>query len=179
MSHNNTKKYIDVLPDIIESYNNSSHRGLGNEQTPNQVHVLTTPSDIKRQFDIMYKYPLRTTPDISSNLTVGQVVRIADEKRNWVFRRGYTVQNTLEIFRIKEVNKEHIPTVFYLEDLQGEAIKGIFYREELVPTNLPEFFPIDVIKTKTVAGRKKYLVRWRGYPSTFNSWIDQDQIQPL
>ena len=55
MSHNNTRRYIDVLPDIIESYNNSYHRGLGLHQTPNHVHNLTKCSDIKAQFNLMYK----------------------------------------------------------------------------------------------------------------------------
>ena len=41
---------------------------------------------------------------------------------------------------------------------KGEAIKGIFYREELVPTSPPETYQIDIIKSKMVAGKKKYLV---------------------
>lgn len=179
MSHNNTRRYVNVLPDIIDSYNNSSHRSLGNQQTPFQVHQLTNPSIIKRQFDFMFKYNSHSQDYVSSILPVGRHVRIADEKRNSIFRRGYTVQNTIEIFRIKKIDKSQKPTVYYLEDLQGEDIKGIFYREELVPTQLPEFFHIDVIKSKTVSGRKKYLVRWRGYPDSFNSWIDQDQMIPL
>ena len=179
MSHNNTRKYYDILPDIIDSYNHSVHSSLGYDQTPSQVHLLTDPSDIERQFEYMYKYPIQKKKHLTSNLSLGQTVRIADEKRNSVFRKGYTIQNTLEIFRIKKIDEKQVPTVYYLEDLQGEPIKGIFYREELVPTKLPEFYHIDIIKTKTVAGRKKYLVRWRGYPDTFNSWIDQDNIVPL
>ena len=126
----------------------------------------------------MYKYPNRLNNRITSNLDIGQYVRIADENRNSVFRRGYTVQNTIEIFRIKKIDKKEKPIAYYLEDLHGEDIKGIFYREELVPSHLPDFFYIDIIKSKTVSGRKKYLVRWRGYPVSFNSWIDQDQITP-
>ena len=176
MSHNNTRRYIDILPDIIDSYNNSSHRSLGNKQSPFKVHHLTDPLAIKHQFERMFKYTSPRRNRVSPDLAIGQYVRIADEKKNSVFRRGYTVQNTIEIFRIKNIDKKEKPVVYYLEDLQGESIKGIFYREELVPTHLPEFFYIDIIKSKTVLGRKKYLVRWRGYPDSFNCWIDQDQI---
>ena len=179
MSHRNTRHYIDILDEIIDSYNHSSHSGLGNQQSPFQVHHIKDPKMIKDQFNLMYKYPKHVAQSNSRRLTVGQYVRIADEKRNSIFRRGYTVQNTIEIFRIREIDQTQIPTVYFLEDLQGEDIKGIFYSDELIPTNLPEFFHIDVIKTKTVAGRKKYLVRWRGYPDSFNSWIDQDQLHPL
>ena len=179
MSHQNTRKYIDILPDIIDSYNNSSHRSLGYEQTPLQVHSLTDPQSIEQQFSYMYKNAKPSKRKVSSHLTVGQYVRIADEKRNSVFRRGYTVQNTIEIFKIRKVDTSQNPTIYFLEDLNGEPITGVFYRGELTPTHLPEYFHIDVIQTKKVAGRKKYLVRWRGYPESFNSWIDEDQMVPL
>ena len=179
MSHHNTREYINILDDVVRSYNHSSHTGLGKQQTPFQVHHMTDPEMIEQQFQLMYKYPDRVARCNSRALPVGQYVRIADEKRNSIFRRGYTVQNTIEIFRIREVDQSQIPTVYYLEDLQGENIIGIFYREELIPSKLPEVFHIDVIKTKTIAGRKKYYVRWRGYPDSFNSWIDQDQIHSL
>ena len=179
MSHNNTRRYIDILPTIIDSYNNSAHRSLGNKQTPFQVHLLSDYHDIKRQFNHMFKYPSHHINSVSSDLPLGQLVRIADEKRNHIFRRGYTVQNTIEIFRIKKIDQKHKPTVYYLEDLQEGDIKGIFYRDELVPTKLPEFFHIDIIRSKRVSGKKKYLVRWRGYPDSFNSWIDEDQITSI
>ena len=176
MSHMNTLKYLDVLQDIVNSYNNSPHRGLGLGQTPAQVHTLTYDNEIKIQFNRMYKRDVHTSNRSSSSLAVGQAVRIADSERNAVFRRGFTIQNTVEIFKVREVDKKYYPTVYYLEDLQGEAIEGIFYREELTPCSVPEFYSIDVIKTKTVKGRKKYFVKWRGYPEEFNSWIDESRI---
>ena len=179
MTHNNTRKYIDILPDIIDSYNHSAHSSLGNKQTPHQVHSITDPTTIQRQFKYMYKYTPHLNKNISSNLSVGQYVRISDENRNHVFRRGYTVQNTIEIFQISKVDTSQKPTVYYLNDLQGEEIKGIFYRDELTPTKLPEHFQITIIRKKTVSGRKKYLVRWLGYPDSFNSWIDEDQMISL
>ena len=179
MTHNNTRKYIDILPDIIDSYNHSTHSSLGNKQTPHQVHSITDPTAIQRQFKHMYKYTSPLNKNISSNLSVGQYVRISDENRNHVFRRGYTVQNTIEIFQISKVDTSQKPTAYYLNDLQGEEIKGIFYRDELTPTKLPEHFQITVIRKKTVSGRKKYLVRWLGYPDSFNSWIDEGQMVSL
>ena len=179
MTHNNTRRYVDILPDIMESYNNSSHVSLGNRQTPLQVHNLTDARAIDRQFYYMYKNRSKPLRRYSSDLTIGRYVRIADEERNSKFRRGYTVQNTIEIFKINRIDDSQHPKGYYLEDLNGEPITGIFYREELTPTQLPEFFRIDVLKSKSVAGRKKYFVRWRGYPDTFNSWIDQDQMVPL
>ena len=98
MTHNNTRKYIDILPDIIDSYNHSAHSSLGNKQTPHHIHSISDPSLIQRQFRYMYKYASHIDNSVSSILPVGQYVRISDENRNHVFRRGYTVQNTIEIF---------------------------------------------------------------------------------
>ena len=179
MTHNNTKRYINILSDIIESYNNSYHSSLGDNQTPLQVHNLSDPKLIRKQFFHMYKKPLSKSFHSSSNLTVGQYVRIADEHRNHKFKTGYTVQNTIEIFRVRNIDKSQNPIVYHLEDLNGDPISGIFYRYELTPTQLPQFFNIDVLKSKTVAGTKKYFVRWRGYPDSFNSWIDEDQMVSL
>ena len=119
MMHNNTRRHIDVLPAIIDSYNNSSHRSLGKKQTPFQVHLLTDYLGIRRQFNHMFKYSSHSVNNVSTDLPLGQFVRIADEKRNHIFRRGYTVQNTIEIFRVKKVDKKHNPTVYHLKDLQG------------------------------------------------------------
>ena len=109
-------------------------------------------------------------------LDIGRTVRIADENRNAPFRRGFTIQNTYEIFKIRSVDKTQKPAAYYLEDLNGEEIKGIFYREELVPVSLPELYDIKVLRRKKVRGRTKYLVKWIGYPDQFNSWVDESHI---
>lgn len=174
MTHQNTKKYVHVLQDIIESYNNSIHRGLGGDLTPNEVHQMKDPACIKTQFIKMYKTPTPSRKVITSNLTTGEYVRVTNIKPT--FHRGYTIQNSEEIFKISSVDSSHTPTVYYIEDLEGEEVKGLFYREELIPVTLSDFYDIDIIKTKTVAGKKKHFVKWRGYPDKFNSWINADQI---
>ena len=54
----------------------------------------------------------------------------------------------------------------------------LFYSKELIPSVLPDIYDIDVIRSKIIAGRKKYLVKWRGYPDKFKSWIDEDHLTP-
>ena len=179
LTDRSTMRYIDVLPKLVDSYNNSPHRGLGEGQTPKQVHNITNSEEIKAQFDRMYKRDIQTTGRIISPLAVGETVRISDNKRNIAFRKGFTVQNTYEIFRIKKVDRSYHPTVYYLEDLQGENIEGLFYREEIIPCTLPVFYDIEIIKSKVSKGKKYFFVRWKGYPDQFNSWIDESYIKQL
>ena len=56
-----------------------------------------------------------------------------------------------------------------INDLNGEEIIGTFYEKELQKTNQKEFRIEKVIKSK---GDKLY-VKWKGYDSSYNSWIDK------
>ena len=60
-----------------------------------------------------------------------------------------------------------------ISDLTGEEILGTFYEKELqTKTNRKEFRIKKVIRKK---GEKPY-VKWIGYNSSFNSWIDKNDI---
>ena len=179
MTHHNTLSYLPQLPNIVSNYNNSLHRIL--KSTPTQVHHSPPNSKyITNLFTQMYKNPHPTPTPLSSLLDIGQHVRIADEGRNKPFRRGYSVQNTWEIFKIKSINTSQFPPTYTLVDLQEEPILGVFYREELVLVDIPTSFDIDIIKTKKVGSIVKHYVSWRGYPPQFNSWIkDSDIVRPV
>ena len=61
---------------------------------------------------------------------------------------------------------------YVINDLNGEEIIGTFYEKELQKTNQQEFRIEKVIKRK---GDKLY-VKWKGYDSSFNSWIDKKRL---
>jgi len=60
--------------------------------------------------------------------------------------------------------------------MSGESIKGKFNEPELqkVAHSLDDHFVIDkILKTRRGAdGTVRYYVSWAGYPSKFNSWVD-------
>ena len=72
---------------------------------------------------------------------------------------------------IKEV-KNTVPWTYLINDLNGEEIIGTFYEKELQKTNQQEFRIEKVIMKK---GDKLY-VKWKGYDSSFNSWIDKEDL---
>ena len=57
-------------------------------------------------------------------------------------------------------------------DLNVEEIVGTFYKNELRKTNQEEFRVEKAIKIKC----DKLYVKWKGYNSPFNSWIDKKDI---
>ena len=108
--------------------------------------ISQTLKKIKQQFMTMYKVPSSSHKPFISTLPIGEYVRLNEIKPT--FRKGYTIQKTLQIFKIIRVDTKQTPTIYYLEGLEDEPIKGVFYREELIRSSLPELYHIDIIKTK-------------------------------
>ena len=72
---------------------------------------------------------------------------------------------------IKKI-KNIIPWTYIISDLKGEESVGTFYEKELQKTNQKEFIIKKVINRK---GDKLY-VEWKDYDSSFNSWIENEDI---
>ena len=72
---------------------------------------------------------------------------------------------------IKKI-KNIIPWTYIISDLIGEESVGTFYEKELQKTNQKEFIIKKVINRK---GDKLY-VEWKDYDSSFNSWIENEDI---
>ena len=65
-----------------------------------------------------------------------------------------------------------MPWAYVINDLNGEEIIGKFYEKELQKRNQLEFRIEKVNKKK---GDKLY-VKWKGYDSLFNNWIDKKRL---
>lgn len=171
-THKNTRRYVDVLEPIVNSYNNTIHSGT--KMTPVSVNLQN--ADIAR-YNLSKRYSPKKKNGKKSNLKpkykVGSLVRTSRAPE--VFRKGYESGWTLELFRIAHVSSARQPPIYTLQDLNGEIIDGIYYEQELCPVqkNLEEeTFEIDeILDTKGRGKSKKYFVSWLGYPAKFNSWI--------
>ena len=65
-----------------------------------------------------------------------------------------------------------VPWTYVINDLNVDEIIGKFHEKELQNTNQQEFRIEEVIKRK---GDKLY-VKWKGYDSSFISWIDKKDL---
>ena len=110
--------------------------------------------------------------NIKPNFSIGDKVRISKKKKT--FEKGYTTRWTEEIFTIAKV-KNTLPITYKIADLNGEEIRGSFYEPELQKTSQQLFRIEKVIKR----GKKKSLVKWKGYSDDFNSWVDNKDIVNL
>ena len=74
-----------------------------------------------------------------------------------------------KVLNIKKAKNTALCT-YVISDRNGEEIVGMFYEKELQKTNQKEFRVKKVIKRKS----DKLYVKWKGYNSSFNSWIDKE-----
>ena len=78
----------------------------------------------------------------------------------------------MEIFTIAEVQKIN-PITYKLKDARNVPVAGGVYEHELLKVKYPEMYLIDkIVKTR---GNQLY-VKWLGFDSTWNSWIDKTEI---
>ena len=118
------------------------------------------------------------TPDSSETVfkfRVKDKVRIS--KYSTVFTKSYLPLWSQEVFTI---SKRHntIPPVYSIQDDSGSIVQGTFYEPELQkvkPTD--NIYKIEsVLGKRNINGKTQYLVKWKGYSSDFNSYVDQRDI---
>ena len=137
---------------IVNEYNNTYHRTF-----------KMKPVDVEDNKYINFE---KVVNDKDPKFKVNDYVRISKNKN--IFAKGYTPNWFEEVFVVSKI-KNTFPWTYVINDLNGEEIIGRFYEKELQKTNQQEFRIEKVIRRK---GHKLY-VKWKGYNSSFNSWIDK------
>ena len=101
---------------------------------------------------------------------IGDRVRISLEKK--IFEKGHETNWTQEIFVIHDIKYSNVP-YFYLKDLNNEKLQSTFYEQELQKTKQDDLYTIEkILKTN----KDKIFVKWKGYDSSFYSWIDKNIV---
>lgn len=169
-------RYIDRLEDIVAVYNMTNHRGLhGN--CPYNIHLLNDPHKILAFSKIMYINNTKKMKQFSSLLSLEAYVRLKNTGTTQnIFRKGYKIRNTREIFTIHKINKEHIPVTYEIQSLDSEKIKGIFYKQELIIVSKPDVFQVNILKSRKRAGKLQYYVDYINFPTSKNSWINANDL---
>jgi hypothetical protein len=150
---NRTKRYIDVLLDIVQSYNETPHTSLGN----------VSPKDVNKRNEAdvwAYQYlkPVKTqgAKVAPYKLKVNDMVRVSHE--NTVFKSAYNEQFSKEIFKVAQRFRMQGISMYKIKDFSNESIKGNFYESELqnVDKNEDSLWIID----QKATGKLKRQLKW-------------------
>ena len=161
---NNNTVWYNVLPNLIKTYNNRYHRTI--KMKPINVNK-TNEKYIKNNFctyDVTNKIP---------KFKINDLVRISLKRRELFDKSPAKIKWSEELFKIHSIDKSNIIT-YEIKDLNNEIIKGIFYEKELQKTrdDGDKYIIEKILKTN----KNKIYVKWRGYNSSFKSWIDKNSV---
>lgn len=125
MTQTGKKRWVDILPHIAASYNNTKH---STTQIP--------PNDVTKEMEnyILHKlYDKYAAEPVKAIYKLGETVKIARNKV--LFEKSSTSNFSKENFKISEIVNTK-PVTYKLIDLNNEPIAGKFYAEELAKINL-------------------------------------------
>ena len=176
-----TQHYIDILQDIVHSYNHTVHKSLAK-------HPASITKANKGE-SRLHQYLLRqgtSKPVIRSKrkknkkykYKIDQTVHLSHVRS--VFDREISQKWTGELFKIDtRFRREGFP-VYTILDWDGERVDGKFYEPELQPkTTDPttEYWVEKILKSRVRSKCKEVLVRWLHWPKKYDSWIPEADVK--
>ena len=161
---NNNSVWYDILPNLIKTFNNRYHHSI--KMKPIDVNK-SNEKYIKNNF-----YTYDKTNKIPK-FKINDLVRVSLKRRQLFDKPSSNIKWSEELFKIHSIHKSNVIT-YKIKDLNDEIIKGIFYEKELQKTkNTRDKYTIEkILKTN----KNEMYVKWRGYSSNFNSWIDKNSV---
>jgi hypothetical protein len=204
MVHHNKLRWLEALPKLTTSFNNTYHSTIrmrpvdvnssnklqvwANQFLLPQVNQIIRQrrkramslKDIKKMEKIKTQNQVRKAKRVVYKFKVNDYVRVSTERSP--FERVYDQKFTGEIFKvIRRYARNNIP-LYKLQDLQEDPVRGVYYQYEMVKVKYDpdQAFKIDrVLKYRTKNKKKEALVRWKYYPSKFDSYIPVQNIKDL
>jgi transposase InsO family protein len=165
-SNPSNSRYLDVLQDLVDSYNNTHHSAI--KMKPSDVNHKTEATALWNLYHEYWtdekdavddddddekqkckpsassQFQYRGTRDhsnvrnknVRNLLHIGDTVRIAGKKHP--FTKSYKGLWTEELFTISNIHKRHPYFVYEVQEADGEPLDGMFYREELQKVKPPK-----------------------------------------
>ena len=178
MTQNETRRYIDELVNLLQSYNERPHRTLNGtspmeaDKKENEVYIRGILR--KKYHDI----PKATKKYMKQTFQLGDIVRIKKSTaRISSEKRAYAQQQKPEYFVIDRIDTRLKRPLFHLKSLSlHDQVEGGFYANEISLVSGNVYKIEKIIKSKGKGRRKKYLVKWAHFDDTHNSWVDAKDI---
>ena len=169
-----TLRYIDVLPQLVETYNNRKHRALAYQFSPNEADLPRNEPEVLGIHRARIQKVKRKKPKFK----VGDIVRVKTDSRVIdTAKRAYAEQFRGEYFTIFRVNTRlPIPLYYLRSNNTNEEIRGGFYAEELQRVQGNVYKIEAVLRRRVRRRRREALVKWKYFGPEHNSWIPERDL---
>ena len=162
---NSTKRYIDVLQNLVNSYNNSKHRTIG--VAPSEVNESNTQSIFEKIYNVKDTREYFMKHNVKQTLKEGDKVR-----RKYVLNsmdKGYLPKWTDHIYTIKRTIGGNKRPLYKITNDDGQEIKERLYPEEVQKVK-ENFYRIEkIIRKEDRDGRKGFIVKWIDHPAKYKN----------
>ena len=103
--------------------------------------------------------------------------RVRLNKIHRTFGKGYLPGWTEEVFVVHRVIEGSVPT-YKIREWDDTPVKGTFYHEDLQKVHVSDeaLFRIEKVLKRP---KGQMLVKWKGWPDKYNSWIPSASVSKL
>lgn len=186
---NRIYRFINILQDLVKSYNKRPHRSLGgnapanvNKENADEIRLESYLSG-KTKLDVNQSKTLGRSKEKKRakpffKFKIGDDVRLSQLKHP--FQRDYQQKWTEEFFKVNERYKRGQIPVYKLKDLAGDPIEGTFYESELqkvIKSEDVSYRVEKILKRRRHGKTQEVYVKWEGWPKKFNSWIPESSLE--
>ena len=164
----NTLRFDDELPQLGQGYNATRHRSIG--MAPQDVTWDNEEAVWKRLYEKRLKAK-RSSPKFK----VGD--RVCLNKIHRTFEKGYLPGWTEEVYVVHRVVPGVVPT-YEICEWDDTPVKGTFYEADLQKVHVSNeaLFRIEKVLKHQIG---QVLVKWKGWPDKYNSWISSQDVTSL
>ena len=165
-----TRKYIDILDDLVNNYNSSHHRT-----------IKMCPKDVNKdnENEVYANIYQNTSAKTIQNTDIKPGDKVRVQYKHKPFDKGYYPNWTDEIFTVERSKSADNRIVFRIKDYSGEILEQIFYPEELQKITENLYRIEKVIKRRKRKGIKEVYVKWLNYPERYNTWIPETELSQI
>jgi hypothetical protein len=179
MTKHQTHRWINILEDVTLGYNKTYNRSI--KKAPQSVKPEDSVTLWQLQYDQLDKRP-KQKPVVALTsrfkFKVGDLVRVS--RMRTTFQREYDERWSRELFVINQRFMTENIAQYRLKDYQGEDISGAFYQNQLKKAYEQDTYLVEkVLKSIKRGGQKRFLVRWKGWPPKYDTWISEEDFKSL
>lgn len=170
-----TRRYTNVLQQLVSSYNHTNHRSIGMKP----IEVLNAnPEDVFTKL-----YGVRTVRDTIAFpgvreplIDIGSSVRV--RYITGIMEKGYLPGYSDQVYTISKHVKGYPRIMYQVKDHEGNILPRKLYREDLQKVPIDTRYRVERVLRKRQApdGTTEVRVKWLNFPSTSNSWVKEREI---
>lgn len=172
----NNRDWVNILSKLLYDYNKTVHRTI--KMSPIDAINPKNFDLLLGNFNATVNKTLSKIKKTNPKYKKGDFIRLARIKG--LFERGYDANWTLEVYKIAAVHDDTSPIQYDVAEFDDTPVTGRFYEPEIQKTEYPDYRLIEKeLKTRTVNRKKQTLVKYLGWPSKYNEWRNNDELDDI